>query len=147
MFCSLCNTWEPCGKKGCWIAEDGWEHRKAKEAGLLRGNAPRKEGVFQVLVRPMNCDSALGTKDRCPHCNQFHLRPGYCQALDPVNKPVNMDVNIATVHGSNVHIAEIQMTKREPEIEPDDDEEDRDARRKRLRREWMRKKRDLTKET
>src|SRR6185295_20381031 len=93
MFCSLCSSWEPCGKKGCWIAEDGWEYRKAKEAGLLRGNAPRKAGVFQVLIRPMNCDSALGTKDRCPHCNQFHLRPGYCQALDPVNKPVDTEVD------------------------------------------------------
>jgi len=28
------------------------------------------------------------------------------------------------------------------EIEPDDEEEDRDARRKRLRREWMKRKRE-----
>ena len=32
-------------------------------------------------IRPLNCDK--GTKERCPNCNQFHLRPGYCQALDP----------------------------------------------------------------
>ena len=37
--------------------------------------------------RASNCDKGLGLvggKDRCPHCNQFHLTPGYCQALDPV---------------------------------------------------------------
>lgn len=38
-----------------------------------------------VVARPLNCDEMLGTSQRCPHCNQFHLRPGYCQALDPIN--------------------------------------------------------------
>ena len=33
-------------------------------------------------IRPLNCDKALGTKEPCPHCAQFHLRPGYCQACD-----------------------------------------------------------------
>jgi hypothetical protein len=23
--------------------------------------------------------------ERCTNCNQVHLRPGYCQALDPIN--------------------------------------------------------------
>lgn len=32
-------------------------------------------------LRPSNCDPALGVKEPCPHCGQFHLRPGYCQAL------------------------------------------------------------------
>jgi hypothetical protein len=35
--------------------------------------------------RPINCVSVLGDKDRCPYCGQFHLRLGYCQALDSIN--------------------------------------------------------------
>ena len=34
-------------------------------------------------MRPANSDVELGTKERCPYCGQFHLRPGYCQALEP----------------------------------------------------------------
>ena len=40
---------------------------------------------YRVDVRPLNCVTMLGEKERCPYCNQFHLRPGYCQALDPRN--------------------------------------------------------------
>ena len=48
-------------------------------------------------VRPLNCSPKLGIagKDgapRCPHCGLWHLRAGYCQALDPiyaVDKPVD----------------------------------------------------------
>src|SRR6185295_14432646 len=141
MFCSLCSSWEPCGKKGCWIAEDGWEHRKAKEAGLLRGNAPRKEGVFQVLVRPMNCDSSLGTKDRCPHCHQFHLRPGYCQALDPVNKPdaVNTEpVNKPTV-------VNMPVNRPEPEVEPAEEVIDATEKRRRYMKAYMARRREESK--
>lgn len=37
-------------------------------------------------ARPVNCDLSLGVAPkRCPHCGQFHLRPGYCQALDELN--------------------------------------------------------------
>jgi hypothetical protein len=38
-----------------------------------------------VRVRKPNCPPGLGEvggKDRCSHCNLFHLRPGYCSALD-----------------------------------------------------------------
>ena len=34
----------------------------------------------------VNCDPEIGlvgSEDRCPNCRQWHLRPGYCQALDP----------------------------------------------------------------
>jgi hypothetical protein len=31
---------------------------------------------------PLNCDPALGRTERCPRCNLFHLRPGYCQAVN-----------------------------------------------------------------
>ena len=34
--------------------------------------------------RHFNCDKLLGTKEKCPHCGMFHLRPGYCSALDEI---------------------------------------------------------------
>jgi predicted RNA-binding Zn-ribbon protein involved in translation (DUF1610 family) len=36
-----------------------------------------------VIAARANCDPKLGTTERCPHCGLFHLRPGYCQALNP----------------------------------------------------------------
>ena len=45
-----------------------------------------------VYAAPSNCEPCVCDADasekirkRCPNCNQFHLRPGYCQALDPAN--------------------------------------------------------------
>ncbi len=45
-----------------------------------------------IKARPANCDASIHDADAaekvrklCPNCNQFHLRPGYCQALDPIN--------------------------------------------------------------
>jgi hypothetical protein len=39
-----------------------------------------------VNVRPLNCGTGETEGGRrCPRCKQFHLRPGYCQALDPIN--------------------------------------------------------------
>lgn len=38
-----------------------------------------------VTARQLNCEAELGTVSRCPYCGQFHLRPGYCQALDTIN--------------------------------------------------------------
>lgn len=153
MFCGLCSSWEPCGKPGCWIAPGGWEYRKSRFFGMLRD----EDGALidgRLVFRPMNCGAELGTKVRCPHCGQFHLRPGYCQALDPIHKDVHgnndhisqdtvqmtTDVDIAAVHGADV--VDVRMSKREPEIEPDEEEENREARRKRLKREWMKKKRE-----
>jgi hypothetical protein len=48
--------------------------------------ARRTSDAFKVDVRPFNCPAEL-TADgkRCPNCNQVHLRPGYCHALDPIN--------------------------------------------------------------
>lgn len=37
------------------------------------------------ITRFNNCDSDIGVGSRCPNCGLFHLRPGYCQALDPVS--------------------------------------------------------------
>lgn len=56
-----------------------------------------------IRARPLNCDpkvhNAGGNDERCPRCNQWHLRPAYCQALDPlspgykgVTKPVTITV-------------------------------------------------------
>jgi hypothetical protein len=39
-----------------------------------------------TMVRPLNCGAGeTESGRRCPRCKQFHLRPGYCQALDPIN--------------------------------------------------------------
>lgn len=37
------------------------------------------------IVRADNCAATLGFSAACPNCHQLHLRPGYCQALDPVS--------------------------------------------------------------
>lgn len=43
-------------------------------------------------IGPLNCEPGIHdavandkVRENCPNCNQFHLRPGYCQALDPIN--------------------------------------------------------------
>jgi hypothetical protein len=37
-----------------------------------------------TLIAPLNCSSKEHNpgQDRCPRCNQWHLRAGYCQALN-----------------------------------------------------------------
>ena len=40
------------------------------------------------MISTINCDPAIGVFEktaRCPRCGQWHLRPGYCQALDPTS--------------------------------------------------------------
>jgi len=99
-----------------------------------------------VRMLPLNCDPQLGligSKARCPHCNQFHLRPGFCQAVhkaslvdtEAVHKPVHKP---EPVH-KPVHKLSTPLT--EPEIEPDADELDATEKRKAYKREWMRKRR------
>jgi len=58
------------------------ELKEKKQPVVARGAS----AAFRVDVRPFNCPTDL-TADgkRCPNCNQIHLRPGYCQALDPIN--------------------------------------------------------------
>lgn len=58
-----------------------------------------------VKVGALNCVSDLaepGTKDRCPYCNLWHLRAGYCQALDPENPGFSMEA--LKVAGARGHI-------------------------------------------
>lgn len=38
-----------------------------------------------MQIRALNDDVALKPNERCKRCKQVHLRPGYCQALDPIN--------------------------------------------------------------
>jgi hypothetical protein len=37
-----------------------------------------------TLARPLNCATKEHNpgQDSCPKCNQWHLRPGYCQSQD-----------------------------------------------------------------
>src|SRR6478736_2422013 len=53
------------------------------------------------IPRPFNCDPKLYVAgqggERCPHCRLWHLRPGYCMALDPMNAPANSPANTEPV--------------------------------------------------
>ena len=94
------------------------------------------------VARPFNCDIHLARpgKDRCPHCNQWHLRPGYCQALDPMNaakwpdSPVNKGQPVNTANTANTanQLANDESTTyrhRDPEV------------RRAYQRDYMRKRR------
>jgi hypothetical protein len=49
-----------------------------------------------VDVRPLNCGSGETEGGRrCPRCKQHHLRPGYCQALDPINAAQYPEFHVA----------------------------------------------------
>lgn len=43
----------------------------------------RNRANFGIIAARSNCPPDWGTKEKCPKCRQFHLRPGYCQALNP----------------------------------------------------------------
>ena len=78
---------------------------------------------FSVKARPLNCAPEIGDKVRCPRCKQFHLRPGYCQALDPINADKYPEVWAETaqpVIGGNAqnHGVETDVTDNlQPEVE------------------------------
>ncbi len=54
------------------------------------------------MMYSINCHPHLGTQERCPNCNQFHLRPGYCQALNPVNAHLYPSVTHSVTSTSSV---------------------------------------------
>lgn len=76
-----------------------------------------------TIARPLNMEgfdpyfADNPHRVRCPHCSQFHLRARYCQALDPLNKPVDAPVDAKEV------------------VDVDASTETDDERRKRLKRE------------
>src|SRR5262245_9979890 len=88
-------------------------------------------------TRPCNCNPQVGVNERCLHCRQYHLRPGYCQALDPINAAQYPDVhkpepvNTEPVHKASVNTSVNTKPVHETEIV------DTDERRKAYRREWM----------
>ena len=46
------------------------------------------------VMLPLNCPSDWGFREECPKCRQFHLRLGYCQAVDSVvDKPPSVDIS------------------------------------------------------
>jgi hypothetical protein len=81
------------------------------------------------VTRPANCQTDLTESKRCPHCKQFHLRPGYCQALDPINAEKYPHLHPDLVNKSPVHGERVNNTVNSNEA------------RREYRREWMRKKR------
>ena len=97
-------------------------------------------------MRPCNCDPRVGVDNRCPHCRQHHLRPGYCQALDPINAaqyavdksvdtPVDKPMSTPDL-STNVDTTADNMAK---EISNSTDPEER---RKHYQAEWVRRKRE-----
>lgn len=105
----------------------------------------------------INCDPSLGVNSRCPHCGFFHLRPGYCWALDLVNNPHGLStIPPKTVDRqaplvdkkASVDITPVDITNAvdttavvDTVIEPDEEEVDKAERRRRQQREWARRKR------
>lgn len=81
-----------------------------------------------VGIRPLNCADENDEGKLCPRCKQYHLRPGYCQALDPINAakypqfhPVQRDkvpsrhrADTDTLRGKNV-----AGQQKQPETETD----------------------------
>ena len=90
-------------------------------------------------MRPCNCGPQLGVENRCPHCGQFHLRPGYCQALDPINRTVDkaVDKPMSTQElSTDVDTTVDNMAK---EISNSSDPEEK---RRAYQAEWIRRKRE-----
>ena len=81
-------------------------------------------GYYHML--PCNCPPDWGTRERCHRCNQFHLRPGFCQAVHnpalDVSTPPSVDKNV----------------DKDKDVDKD---VDKDEERKKYKAEWMRKKR------
>lgn len=78
---------------------------------------PSKRAPY-VLARPMNCDFDTTPEKRCDYCGQNHLRPGYCQALDPRNAE-----KYPHLHQSQSDVSdETESHKVETETENDTDE-------------------------
>jgi hypothetical protein len=62
---------------------------------------------------PPNCPLIWGTTEKCHKCGQFHLRPGYCQALtvdslvdvtpvtEPVTPPVTRNADVTPERNAN----------------------------------------------
>ena len=44
-----------------------------------------KSNISYIKARPFNYEHTKVDDGTCSRCNQVHLRPGYCQALDPIN--------------------------------------------------------------
>ena len=68
-----------------------------REGGIMRSIPVRK-------LRPVNCDKTLGTAEICEFCGMFHLRPGYCGALDSVN-PLYKRLNRVTLSEKGVTLS------------------------------------------
>ncbi len=123
--------------------------------------------------RPSNCSPELGRRGekevRCPYCGFFHLREGYCQALDPRNpnysataaarapvykapvnttkpEPVNKPApKIAAVNKpvntAPVHKPSVNTSQAAPAVHAAPAADDAAEKRKAYRREWMARKR------
>jgi hypothetical protein len=101
-------------------------------------------------TRPCNCDADVGTNDRCPQCHQYHLRPGYCQALDPINagKYPELHRPKAVDTPNTVDTPVDNPSVDTPLSTPVDTEPDlfsAEERRRRYQAEWVRRKREAGK--
>jgi hypothetical protein len=102
---------------------------------------------ISAVVRPQNCepsvhdaDAAEKARKPCPNCNQFHLRPGYCQALDPINAAKYPHLHeLAKFVNTAVNSVNSSVNTNETPVNSDEV-------RKAYRREWMRKRRAKSKD-
>jgi predicted nucleic acid-binding Zn ribbon protein len=70
--------------------------------------------INSTIPRALNCvpdGHGIGSKACCPDCGQFHLRAGYCQALNP-------KASEAIRSGRRLTLAESRALARGPEAVP-----------------------------
>ena len=80
--------------------------------GQLSGTG-RRLGIIRLAKE--NCSREIGIKEKCPECGQFHLRPGYCRALNPHATDVIKRIS----EGEKVGVAEIKRAAGRVGVVPD----------------------------
>jgi hypothetical protein len=72
----------------------------------------RKTAQFGTVAAACNCPKDWGTTTRCHKCGQFHLRPGYCQALNPA-------ASEAIASGRRISLEEAKRLAQGPDVTPE----------------------------
>ena len=73
----------------------------------------RSIAKFGTVAARINCPPDWGTGGvRCHKCGQFHLRPGYCQALNP-------EASEAIASGRKISLEEAKRLAAGPDVTPE----------------------------
>ena len=109
----------------------------------------RRVSTFGVIAARTNCPPDWGMKEKCPKCGYFHLRPGYCQALNPEasaaiasGRPISMKEarRLASLPLA-VSVDTKAVDKADVDTPPVDKIDKTVDERRAYQREWLRKKR------